>query len=285
MQLPKKYIPFLVAGIMGIIAVFLINVYIQQARRSAAEDEIRRAKMFTPVVVAKKDIASGVTIEDAMVEEKKIRKDFLQPNALTDVDRAIGKISLAPIAKGEQVLGNKVTLTGQEVSLSSKVPKDKRALTIPVDNITSVGGMLRPGDHVDILGLIPIPMPTAEGKMVNQLSTIPLFQDVLVLAVGQDYTAVPGGEKAEKKLSPIITIALAPEEANLVAFVQEQGKIRLVLRSPQDTKKQVAVPATWESVLRAVRPDLFVEKPVEPQKPKKTVEIIRGLTKEVKELE
>lgn len=283
-QLPnKKFLPFIIAGVAGIIAVILINSYIQQQAQMARQTEQERQKRLSTAVVAKKDIPSGVALEENMLQEQTIRKDLLQPSAATSTARVLEMVTLAPISKGEQVQMNKLSVSGREISLSSKIPKDKRALTIPVDNISSVGGMIRPGDHVDILGVIPMPVMTAEGKQVTQMSTMPLFQDILVLAVGQEYTTTPGAEKGERKASANITLALAPEEANLVAFVQEQGKIRLVLRSPQDVSKQPPVPATWETVLRTVMPGYF-QRPPEAA-PRKTVEIIRGQTREVKELE
>lgn len=283
MQLPnKKLLPFIIAGVAGLIAVFLINSYIQQQAQLARQAEQERQKRMTTVVTAKKDIASGIALEEGMLQEQTIRKELLQPSAATSIGRVSGMVTLAPISKGEQIQMNKLSVSGREMSLSSKIPKDKRALTIPVDNISSVGGMIRPGDHVDILGVIPMPVMTAEGKQVTQMSTMPLFQDVLILAVGQEYSTTPTAEKGERKASANITLALAPEEANLVAFVQEQGKIRLVLRSPQDVSKLPPTPATWDAVLRTVMPAYF-QRPQGP--PRKTVEIIRGQTREVKELE
>ena len=285
MQLPKKYVPMIIAGVLGLVAVFLINMYIQQAAQGARQRELERQKRLSTVVVAKRDIPSGSALEENMLREVTIRRDLLQPSAATSIYRVVNMITLAPISKDEQILLNKVSVSGSEISLSSKVPKDKRALTIPVDNISSVGGMIRPGDHVDIFGVVPIPVTTVQGKQATQLSNIALFQDILVLAVGSEYAAMPGAEKEQRKTSPTVTLALSPEEANIVAFVQEQGKIRLSLRSPQDVKKTNPMPVNWDTVLRTVMPDYFREKPVEPPKPKKTVEIIRGQSREVKELE
>jgi len=70
--------------------------------------------------------------------------------------------------------------------------------------------------------------------------------------------------------------------------VQEQGKIRLVLRSPGDTQTQQVAPASWDTLFRTVMPQAFQqqEKPAAaPVKPKKTVEIYRGLSKEIKTIE
>ncbi|MHB8154822.1 MAG: Flp pilus assembly protein CpaB, partial [Candidatus Omnitrophota bacterium] len=217
-------------------------------------------------------------------------RSVIQPRAAISIDRVVDKMAIAPISKGEQVLLNKVTISGEAGgSLAMKVPAGKRAVTVSMDNISSVGGMIRPGDHVDVVGMVPIPSMNAEGKQVNQLATMPLFQDVLVLAVGQEFANVQVVRKEEKAVSasPVITFALSPQEANLIVFVQEQGKIRLVLRSPGDTQTQQVAPASWDTLFRAVMPQAFqqAEKPVVPLKPKKTVEIYHGLNKEIKVFE
>jgi len=284
----KKFLPLIIAGVLGLVATFLINQYIQQQTLAEKRRLIEGQKNVTKVVMAKQDISAGVAITKNMLTEKKIYKNRLQPRAATDIDRVLGKVTLAPISKDEQILLNKLALTGREISLSAKVPRGKRAITIPVDNISSVGGMIRPGDHVDIVGMIPIPAMTAEGKQVTQMSTMPLFQDVLVLAVGQEFTNLPGQTDTKKKVSPVITFALSPEEANLIAFVQEQGRIRLVLRSPEDTQKHVIPPASWDSLMRTVMPQAFDAQDAmmqEDLQPKKTVEIYRGQNKEIKPLE
>lgn len=284
-QLPKKYLPLIVAGVAGLIAMLLINNYVQQQTEEAKKRAISAQKNLSTVVVAKQDIPAGTALKESLLKEETVYKDMLQPRVAISIDRVIDKITLAPISKGEQVLLNKISLSGQEGSLSMKVPSGKRAITIPVDNISSVGGMVRPGDHVDIVGMVPIPAVNAEGKQVTQMTTMPLFQDVLVLAVGQEFTSLPGAKKEEKEASAlVITLALSAQEANLVAFVQEQGKIRLILRSPGDTQVQPVAPASWDTLFRTVMPQAFTQ-PQEDAKPQKKVEIYRGLQKEIKTLE
>jgi pilus assembly protein CpaB len=179
-------------------------------------------------------------------------------------------------------------MPGQETSLSMKVPAGKRAISVPIDNISSVGGMVKPGDHVDIVGWVPIPALGPDGKQTTQMSPMSLFQDVLVLAVGQDFTS---GAKGSSSSSNLITFALAPQEASLIAFVQEQGKIRLILRSPGDTQVQPAVPVSWETLFRTVMPQAFQQQPEEqqetaaPRPQQRKVEIIRGLNKETRLIE
>lgn len=289
MPIPKKYLPLLVAGILGLLSLFLFNIYLQQQTEQAKKKVMETQKNVATVLVAKQDIPAGTAITENMLKEEAVRKDTLQPRAAVDIDRVVNKITIAPISKGEQILLNKLTLSGFETSLASKVPRGKRAITVPVDNISSVGGMIRPGDHVDVIGTVPIPAMSPDGKPTQQMNNVPLFQDVLILAVGQEFTSMPGEKKAEKTLSPVITLALSPQEANLIAFIQEQGKIRLILRSPEDTQTHPAstVRAGWDTVLKTVMPEVFQEQgaPKEPPKAKNQVEIYRGLQKEVKSLD
>jgi pilus assembly protein CpaB len=191
-------------------------------------------------------------------------------------------ITTAAISKGEQVTLTKLAYTKQAGGgdLAGLTPSGKRAVTISVDNISSLAGMIRPGDFVDVIAIIPIPIQTAEGKTASQLGVLPLFQNVLVLAVGQQTGAMARDEsryqKQEAGPSPLITLALGPQETSLIAFVQEQGKIRLVLRSPQDNQVQNVPPANWDTLFRYIMPPR--ESTVEAEVP--TVEIYRGLQKE-----
>jgi len=283
----KKYLPLIVSAIFGVIAALLAYNMVKKQAEEVKSRIIENQKNLSTVVVAKQDIPAGATIAENMVEEITVNTAMLQPRAATSIDRVVNKVTLAPISKDEQILLNKLALTGQELSLSAKVPPGKRAITIPVDNIASVGGMIRPGDHVDIVGIVPIPMVGPDGKQVNQMTYLPLFQNVLVLAVGQDFANTLASQK-QVTSSPIITFALSPQEANLIAFVQEQGKIRLILRSPQDAQIQPATPATWDTLLKTVMPQAFQES--QPQKTeqrsgsRRQVEIIRGLEREVRDL-
>lgn len=285
LQIPKKHLPLIIATVTGIIAVALINRYIQQQVKIAREREAEQLKNLTTVVIAKVDIPAGTVLKEQMLKEETISRKLLQPKAATSIERVVDRFTLVPMSKGEQVLLNKVSITGLEGSLSMKVPAGKRAIAIPVDSLSSVGGMIRPGDHVDIVGLVPVPGVTAEGKQITQMTPMLLFQDVLILAVGQEFTTVPGAKKEERAVSPTVTVALTPHEANLVAFVQEQSKIRLILRSPGDTQTQPIPPATWETLFRTVMPQLVEKPPQPPSKPQRKVEIYRGLQKEIKTLE
>jgi pilus assembly protein CpaB len=290
-QMPKKFIPLIIAAVAGLIAVVLVNSWMQQQSELAKQDAANRSKNMVPVVRATQDIPANTEIKESMVKVEQVAKSQAQPKVAGSLGGVVGMVTLAPFSKGEQVILNKISRTSEQETLSSRVPAGKRAITIQVDTTSSVGGLIRPGDHVDVVGMVPLPQMGPDGKPVQQMTTMPLFQDVLVLAVGQEFekVAAPRGKEVTRTTtaSSTITFALSPQEANLVAFLQDQGKIRLILRSPGDRTVQQAAPASWEMVFRTVMPQMFQqqENEVEAAGSRRTVEIYRGLQKEVKPLE
>lgn len=286
----RQWIILIIGVILAMIAVFMTMVYIDQQRKvDQTRLQQRWEKMQasqTAVLVAKKDIPKGVAVDEAMFGTEIVLSKYVQPQAVTSMDRIVGMITIAPISKGEQITLTKLTNVRSAGVLSEVTPVGKRAITISVDNISALAGMIKAGDYVDVIAMIPVPVTTPDGKQAVQPVTTPLFQNVLVLAVGQETSATPKSAsryKTEEKrqISPLITLALVPQEASLIAFVQEQGKIRLTLRSPADSKIEQLQPANWDTLFQYLAPKLS-GKSVAQEEPKPIgyVEVYRGLNKE-----
>ncbi len=251
----------IISGVMGLLAAILFYAFMQQERaKVAASVPVQPAVEDAYVLQATRDISRGKTIEKSEVALKKIPVNFIQPGALTSIESTVGKMVLVEILNGEQItsskLANPKTLEGSAGgSLSMVTPPGKRAITIPMDPLMAVGGMVRPGDYVDILANFPIPQEV-DGKQMVQLATVTLFQNVLILAVGNQLKDVsqPSGRGARGDASvqvqpaQTITFALAPQEAALISFAQEQGKLKLILRPPLDTQTQPLPVATGEAL-------------------------------------
>lgn len=277
--------------ILALLAVLMVKVYLDQRGREL-EQKARQSleKMQAnqvPVLVAKSEIPSGSTIEPDSFEVQVVPNQYIAPQAVTSLDRIAGMITIAPISKGEQITMSKLMYTRQTGSLAGVTPIGKRAITISVDSIASLGGMVRPGDYVDVIVIIPVPVETPDGKRGMDTKVIPLFQNVLVLAVGQELGIAVARQESryrqegQKEVSsPLITLALTPQEANFMAYVQEQGKIRLAMRNPADTKAESAQSTGWETLFGYVMPQQMQSAKEQPEPPSDYVEIYRGLKKE-----
>lgn len=289
----QRRVALIIGAVLSLIAIVMVKLYVDQQRRAfreAAQRQLAQERANqTSVLVARADIPKGTPIEPDMLAAAIIPKEYIQPQAVTSLDRIAGMVTALPIAKGEQISLGKLISSQQAArgSLAMATPVGKRAVSITVDNISSLGGMIRPGDYVDVIAMAPIPVIAPDGKQTTQVSVIPLFQNVLVLAVGQDLggLAPEVGSRYKKETkaepSPLITLALSSQEASLIAFMQEQGKIRLILRSPADSQIQPVVPASWDTLFMYLAPQEALKQAQREEAPKKVVEIYRGLQKEV----
>lgn len=273
----ERFIILAIAVVVGAIGVFLVGQYLQK-REQELEARYAAFRDVAQVLVATEDIPAETVLASSMVESKPIPELFIQPYATSDPRAVTGKITAAPMAKGEQVLTNKLGIPGSRKTLSVKMEPGKRALTIAVDAISSVGGFLQPGDRVDMLGIFSIPAPQGQ-----QALTVTLLQHVLVLAVGQEVIDQPPSRAKTSGTTDgpaTVTVALSPQEIELVLFAREQGKLQLSLRPRADKELVQLQPFTMNSLVAMINPGGVPQQ--EPEKPpQKEVEVYRGLKREV----
>ena len=113
-------------------------------------------------------------------------------------------------------------------TFASRVAVGRRAMTVPVDEINSISGLLEPGDQIDLIVTID-----RKGKKLTLL----LLQSVQVMATGQ--RAVDGPKDGERKQYSTVTINTTPEQAKNVIIARDIGKVTALLRNPDD-KNHVA---------------------------------------------
>ncbi len=286
----KRFIPFIFAGILGLVAVFAMQQVIQSERRSLAvqrkklEDEYRSIQPID-VIVAHKQIPEGATITAEHLDKRSIPKAYIQPYAATRGSELLGMVAKVPIEEGEQIQLNK--LRRQEdrpkaETLSVLTPKGMRAVTIGSDALGGVGGFVRPGDKVDILWTFQVPQQGAAARHPSQgnaeLVTMALFQGIDVLAVANEMVGKSTSDQASGN-DFTVTISLTPQQVSVLLFAREQGKVQLSLRPKTDKGEEVAVaPANMQALMVAV----LGEKAVPPApKPPRIVEVFKGLEKSV----
>jgi pilus assembly protein CpaB len=89
------------------------------------------------------------------------------------------RTALATIQENEPILTAEITGPGERGSLSTLLDKDKRAITIRVDDVRGVAGFILPNDCVDVVLIRAT--TDASGSRRSDL----LLQDVKVIAIDQ----------------------------------------------------------------------------------------------------
>ncbi len=131
-------------------------------------------------------------------------------------------------------------------SLAIKTPAGKRAVTVMIDSLAAVGGLLNAGDSVDVIAHLAIPDVQTDNK--NNTVTAMIFQSLKVLAVNTNLDQ-PGAYDDQQAAATLkVTFAVDPQEAGLLAFADKNGKLELALRPVNDANRQMVKASTWKTL-------------------------------------
>lgn len=221
---PSKTVGVLLVAItFGLLAAFVASSYLSSRLR---EIESRSRGEMVSVVVAKKDLQAGVLLTTETLAVREVPGDYAHSLAISpDQFASIEGQELAFNMKGGEALLWPM-LEGRKVpTFSVRVAPGRRAITVAVDEINSISGLLEPGDLIDLLVTF---------QQERQKVTAPLLQGVRVLATGQ--RAVDESRNGETRIYSTVTLDTDWKQAQNVVIAREEGRLTALLRNPEDTQ-------------------------------------------------
>lgn len=221
------------ALIMGVVAVIGMRLYLQKQR-----EEIQKGVQPVKVVSAARDILQG--------EEFKLsdfKEQWMQEGLLDDFNKKVieweyrdvhvGRKAAENISAGKILLEYHFEAKGHIEGLKFTPEMDKRAITIPVTEVSGLGGVLKQGDRVDVLAAYRLTAPRYE-------FVVTVAEALTVLGVGsvERATQLARGAGGPTKIEAYRTVTLmaTPEEAQKIAHAVILGMIHLTLRDSADRK-------------------------------------------------
>lgn len=222
-RLNKTWIVLGVSLGVGLLAALGARSYLSS---QMAAIEARGRGETVSIVVAKVKLQKGDVLSSDTVAVRNVPLDYAHSNALRpqQFDAFDGKVLAFSVDGGEMVLWS--MLEGKKVpTFSARVEVGQRALTVPVDEINSISGLLEPGDLIDL-------MVTVSQK--DKKFTFPLLQAVKVMATGQ--RSVDDPKSGERRQYSTVTLDATPEQAQNVIVAREAGKLTALLRNPGDKR-------------------------------------------------
>ena len=194
------------------------------------EADVRRGWNLVPVVVAAVDIAEGTVVSFDMISQRQVPEQFVTSSVVKPESASyiVNQRVLVPLQAGDPLLWSQFETTRAAERLSTKVQKRARAITIDAGRLASVGGWVRPNDHVDVIG-------TFRDPQTNENTAVTLLQNVIVLATGKvtGTTNVALLSEAQREYAHVSLLVL-PEEAEILVLASELGELRLSLRNEED---------------------------------------------------
>ena len=226
-RVPRNLIILAVATLFGLGAAWLAARYLEER---ASEIELRQQGQMGRAVVAKTDLAVGTPLTHDLVAIREVPVEWLHSSAITpeQFERAAGAVLAQPARGGEPLVWSQLE-ERRPASLSAHLAPGRRATTIPVDETSSLSGLLRPGDRIDLLATV---------QRDKQHLTMPLLQGVRVLATGSRTRPgedVGAGDPLGGTFGTL-TLDLSEEEATWLVAARALARLTAVLRNPQDIR-------------------------------------------------
>jgi len=232
----KRYsFVFYVAIIVAIGATYAVFKVLESTKASSRVATV-------PVVVASRDINEGEKIDRLALSVAQWPVSTVPVGAYGRIDSVAGRVARVPVFTGEPLVPGRLAPEGTDAGLLTKITPGKRAMSVRINDVTGIAGMIPPNSRVDI---------ALTTTLANAQRTAKLFMsNMRVLAM---QTSVHKSEDGRPIPATVATLEVTPEESELLLVAQAQGSIQLVLRGYGDPDSVITRGATTADVERVLR--------------------------------
>lgn len=265
------------AALVGAIAAYALFTYVGGIE-DEANNNAERVKIFKIVQDIPKGMFGDEAFAQGLIEPDVIAKEYRPATAITEPSQIFGLVAISDLPANQVVVGSQFVDQASSLSTFSQLLKNNEvAVTISIDQVRGVAGLLVPGDFVNLLVTTTADTVTpaeggegvpAGGAAVYSQPARVLFQKVQILAVGQSRKLEPGetaatnpdGTPSGGAGSGLLTFAVPQLAAQQIASVAgAQYYLTLVAKdyqptalSPLDTS--AALPGETEAQLTPYGP-------------------------------
>lgn len=234
------------ALLVGLFAVVAVNKYIN------SKTKVEPAPKAS-ILVSSVEIKEGLEIGPEMLGVIEIPFESLSNMHIALPDQSSPEFQRAYSDVQEKIVGRKAKRlisaktpifwidieTEPKTPFADLIADGNRAVTVPVDNVSSVSGFIKPGSRIDViltateekLGLITGQAAHEKGGRVVSSA---ILQNVPVIAVDRDYDL-----ESEAHAYSTITLSLPVKAAIMMIQARTMGQVTYLLRNVHDTKQEV----------------------------------------------
>lgn len=241
----------IVAIALGVLSIIGIRTYVQSIEQKHMID-----LELVDVLVAGRDLVPGMTFTRDDLEHRQFPRvtinEAFKDSRVTDENTILQDIVTQEVKAGQVLqtyhFGDSGG-PGASHALKDKFGTEDRAITIDIGKVSGVGGMLRPGDYIDIL--MTMPFTTSRGPKVV---TFTLFNGVLILAT--DMVTSPADPRAGKGYSNL-TLRLTREESITLKHCIDSGGAMTATYAQPGTSDTGTEPVSSDVLFKSVERDLL----------------------------
>jgi Flp pilus assembly protein CpaB len=214
-----------IAVALAVVAALLTTFYVTNYKRTVQQGEQK-----VPVYVASHDIPLGTPGSDvahrSMLRLEHVSRRSVVPGAISQPSQIEKLVAVEPVYAGEQVSTRRFR-TAEEQGIRAQLKGNLRAMQVPGTQSQLLGGSLKTGDRVDVVGnwLMPEDSQTHVTRVV--------LRDLLVLQPPD--AANVGGKIGANPNEPFFAlVAMTDSQAEKFWWIAKNGDWTLQLRPVTD---------------------------------------------------
>jgi pilus assembly protein CpaB len=251
---------------IGLVSALAAAVLVHTLTQPAPDKPTTRTEPAeVTIVVAKQKLPAMSVLSAEAVQTRTVPRSQAPKGAASDAVEAVGRVLKMPVVAGEALTRQHFVQKGSASQLAAALPKGKRAMTVSLSDYSGMAGLVYPGSIVDVLATVKPPETNAHDASVSTT----LLQHLQVLAVG-DRTIVSDDqgsnlvEKDRRSTQRLITLLVAPDQAERLQLAVKHGSISLAMRNPLDSQQRLNE-LTYFGQLLGQKPTAFLDEHKEPK--------------------
>lgn len=240
----------------GLVVALLAGVvgFVTLSRGAAGRQAPQAGQVAGPtvkVVTAAKDIPVRSLLSADLLIVKDVPAQVVPEGYLTAIEQAADKMNLTDLAAGEILLADRLVdpdVVAANGRLALIMNDEQVLLAFPANDLMNGLGILKPGDHVDLLFSMPFEDRAGGAEdITTELVTFNALQNVTIAAVVGGQADENGNADQAKAL----LLTVSPQNALTLKHLKDAGAVMdVVLRAPGAEQPFAADPVDMDRVIR-----------------------------------
>lgn len=229
--------------------VFFVRAWMDSQRQVAAPTPEKPAQ--TEVLVAAIDVPTGQFLNEKHVRWQVWPEGSVQASYYVKHEGGVpkdlfGAVLRRGISAGEPFTEGRVVRPGERGFLAAVLRPGFRAIAVPVSAKLGVGGLVFPGDRVDLILSHSVSPKEGEGGGGPLVVSETVLTNVRVLAIDQR----TDDQNSQPKVAKTATLEVTPKQVEMIAVVEQLGQLSLSLRSLAKDEQELDVLARTGEILQ-----------------------------------
>ena len=210
----------------------------------------------SPVLLANDflDIRTPLTAETCRVEQWPTK--LVPAEVVTDLSMVEGMFNKMRLSKGLPIMISQIA--DQTYFEADQIPPGHKVVAIKVNEDDTISGLLKPGQQVDIIGIVDAE-DDKNGRASRQKVANTFLKGIRVYSIDGTRDGSAEASSPGRRGNAVVGVLVTEKQSEQIVLVQRVGALKLVLRGDSTDADPEDNPN-----FAALFPSLMTDKPVEP---------------------